>query len=130
MRVLVVESDAVVAGALAVGLRRHGHEAEVVDTGAKALTAYHDADLALLDLELPDMDGLEVCRTIRAACDLPIIATTDRGTELGRVRGLRAGADDCLDKPYWFPELMARIEAVTRRVQPRWARQGAGRAHP
>jgi DNA-binding response OmpR family regulator len=118
LRVLVVESDAAIAGSLTRGLRRHGYHAESVDTGTRALNKYHHADLVLLDLELPDLDGLEVCRGIRASCDIPIIAVTARCTELDRVLGLRAGSDDYVVKPYGFCELIARIEAVMRRARP------------
>lgn len=118
MRVLVVQEDIAAAESLTHGLRRHGYDADSVDTGAHALKTCHRADLVLLDLELPDLDGLEVCRGIRAACDAPIIAVTARGTELDRVLGLQAGSDDYLVKPYGFRELMARIEAVMRRVRP------------
>jgi DNA-binding response OmpR family regulator len=100
-------------------LRRHGYIADSVDTGTHALKTYQRADLVLLDLELPDIDGLEVCRAIRAACDIPIIAVTARSTELDRVLGLQAGSDDYLVKPYGFRELMARVDAVMRRVRPR-----------
>lgn len=79
---------------------------------------YAEADLVLLDLDLPDLDGLEVCRKIRSESGIPIIAVTARGTELDRVLGLQAGADDYLPKPYGFHELLARIEAVMRRVRP------------
>lgn len=119
VRVLVVEVDAPSADALTHGLRRHGYDANSVDTGAHALKKYHHADLVLLDLELPDIDGLEVCRAIRTACDIPIITVTARGTELDRVLGLQAGSDDYLVKPYGFRELMARVEAVMRRARPR-----------
>lgn len=115
----MVEADNTAADALTYGLRRRGYEAESVDTGTRALTAYQRADLVLLDLELPDLDGLEVCRAIRVACDIPIIAVTSRGSELDRVLGLQAGSDDYLVKPYGFPELMARVGAVMRRVRPR-----------
>ncbi|MER5206859.1 response regulator transcription factor [Streptomyces sp. NPDC002825] len=116
-RVLVVESDTSEAESLVLGLRRHGHHVDSVDTGGGALQNYEDADLVLLDLELPDLDGLEVCRGIRSAGDVPVIAVTARGTELDRVLGLQAGADDYLVKPYGFRELMARMEAVMRRAQ-------------
>lgn len=79
----------------------------------------HGADLVLLDLGLPDLDGLEVCRGVRAVCDIPIITVTARGTELDRVLGLQAGSGDYLVKPYGFCELMARIEAVMRHIRPR-----------
>lgn len=118
MRVLVVEEDAAAAESLARGLRRYGYDPESVDTGTRALKAYHRADLVLLDLELPDLDGLEVCRVIRAACDTPIIAVSARDSELDMVLGLQAGSDDCLIKPYGFRELMARIESVMRRARP------------
>lgn len=118
MRVLVVEEDSAAAECLTHCLRRHGYDADSVNTGMHALKTYHCADLVLLDLELPDLDGLEVCRGIRAACDTPIIAVTARSTELDRVLGLQAGSDDYLVKPYGFRELMARIEAVMRRVHP------------
>ncbi|WP_406864145.1 response regulator transcription factor [Streptomyces solicamelliae] len=118
-RVLVVESDTGQAETLARNLRRHGHDVDSVPTGGEALHAHEDADLILLDLELPDLDGLEVCRGIRTAGDTPIIAVTARGTELDRVLGLQAGADDYLTKPYGFRELMARMDAVMRRARPR-----------
>lgn len=115
MRVLLVEPDVDAAEDLARALRRHNHEVDSVRTGTEALKAFHRADLLLLDLELPDIDGLEVCRAVRAARDIPIIAVTTRGSELDRVLGLQAGADDYVVKPYWFRELMARIGAVMRR---------------
>ncbi|WP_197084902.1 response regulator transcription factor [Saccharothrix sp. ST-888] len=118
-RVLVVESDPRAAEHLVQSLRRHGHEAVWVDTGGKALRAYRSAEMVLIDLELPDLDGLEVCREIRAAGDTPVIAVTARGAELDRVLGLQAGSDDYLVKPYGFLELIARMEAVMRRVRPR-----------
>jgi DNA-binding response OmpR family regulator len=119
LRVLVVEEDTAAAECLTHSLRRHGYDADSVSTGTHALKKYHRADLVLLDLELPDLDGLEVCRAIRAACDTPIITVTARGTELDRVLGLQAGSDDYLVKPYGFRELMARVEAVMRRARPR-----------
>ncbi|MEQ4303827.1 response regulator transcription factor [Plantactinospora sp. B6F1] len=118
VRVLVAEGDATVAESLAGGLRRHGFDTLTVDTGRDALRSCHRADLVLLDLELSDLDGLEVCRDIRTDCDIPIIALAARGTELDRVLGLQAGADDYLVKPYGFRELVARIGAVMRRARP------------
>jgi DNA-binding response OmpR family regulator len=116
-RVLVVESDASDAETLIGGLSRHGHQVERALDGRAALQGYEHADLVLLDLDLPDLDGLEVCRGIRAACDVPLIAVTGRGSELDRVLGLQAGADDYLVKPYGFRELLARIDAVMRRAK-------------
>ncbi|WP_426798052.1 response regulator transcription factor [Streptomyces sp. YGL11-2] len=112
-----MESDSEEAEVLVKGLQRHGHEVERVDTGIAALRAYDSVDLVLLDLELPDLDGLEVCRRVRSAGTTALIAVTARDTELDRVLGLQAGADDYLVKPYGFRELMARMDAVMRRVQ-------------
>ncbi|MEU2395008.1 response regulator transcription factor [Streptomyces sp. NPDC007369] len=113
---LVVEDELATADALISSLQRHGYETEQATTGREALAIHGDADFILLDLGLPDMDGLEVCRAIRQVTDTPIIATTDGRSELDRVLGLQAGADDCLDKPYGLRELIARIQAVTRRT--------------
>ncbi|MFI8520328.1 response regulator transcription factor [Streptomyces sp. NPDC085481] len=118
-RILVVESDLRYAETLVTGLRRHGHRVTTVETGGAALQRYTTSDLVLIDLELPDLDGLEVCRAIRTAGDTPIIALTARGSELDRVLGLQAGADDYMVKPYGFRELMARMQAVMRRSRPR-----------
>ncbi|MGF7236705.1 MAG: response regulator transcription factor [Frankia sp.] len=117
-RVLVVEHHVGDAEMLVPGLRRQGHEVSKVGSGGEALQVYDDADLVLIDLDLPDLDGLEVCRSIRAVGDTPVIAITRRGSELDRVLGLQAGADDYLVKPYSFRELMARMEAVMRRMRP------------
>lgn len=116
-RVLVVENDGDHAETLVKGLRRHGHDVRRVETGMAALYEYDTVDIVLLDLELPDLDGLEVCRRVRSAGTTPVIAVTARGTELDRVLGLQAGADDYLVKPYGFRELLARMDAVMRRVQ-------------
>ncbi|WP_424217478.1 response regulator transcription factor (plasmid) [Streptomyces sp. BI20] len=118
-RILLVENSPRDAETLARGLSRHGHEVTIVPDGNQALRAFADADLVLLDLELPDLDGLEVCRAMRATSEIPIIAVTARGSELDRVLGLQAGADDYLVKPYGFRELMARMDAVMRRSRPR-----------
>ncbi|POX45968.1 response regulator transcription factor [Streptomyces sp. Ru72] len=117
LRVLVVETDARAADTLLKGLVRQGYGTRSVATGAEALRDHRDSDLLLLDLDLPDLDGLEVCRAIRAVSDIPIITITARGSELDRVLGLQAGSDDYLVKPYGFRELLARIEAVMRRVR-------------
>ncbi|MFH8839595.1 response regulator transcription factor [Streptomyces sp. NPDC017868] len=116
-RILLVEGDASTACALEEGLRRHGHEVAAVERGSAALAAHEGVDLVLMELELPDLDGLEVCKAIRAVSCVPLIVVTARGSELDRVLGLQAGADDYLVKPYGFRELMARIDAVMRRVR-------------
>ena len=114
MRVLLVEDDDRVAAALTDVLRRHGVLVVRVSSGQQALAA-HPVDLVLLDLGLPDMDGLAVCRALRRLVDVPIIAVTARGDERDRIAGLRAGADDYVVKPYSSAELLARMEAVLRR---------------
>ncbi|GGM33303.1 hypothetical protein GCM10012275_00960 [Longimycelium tulufanense] len=86
-----------------------------MNSGAEALNRHQHAHLVLLDLNLSDLDGIEVCREIRASSDTPIIAITDRDTGVDGVLVLQAGADDCVVRPYAFRELTARIEAVVRR---------------
>lgn len=117
MQVLLAESDATHAGTLEHGLRRLGYDVGIAANGVAALEAYAEYDLMLLGLELNDIDGLEICREVRASSEIPIIAFTARDTELDRVLSLQAGCDDCLAKPYGFRELTARIEAVMRRVR-------------
>jgi DNA-binding response OmpR family regulator len=118
VRVLMVEDDDSIAEPLARGLEREGFEVARASTGNAALTAsgYH---VVLLDLGLPDLDGFEVCRRLRAASHVPIIVVTARGEEVDRVVGLELGADDYIVKPFGFRELVARIRAVTRRSQTR-----------
>jgi two-component system, OmpR family, response regulator RegX3 len=111
MRVLVVEDERAIAEPLAEGLRREGFEVEWASTGSAALEAA-DADVVLLDLRLPDMDGLDVCRRLRDRSDVPIIVVTARGEESDRVVGLELGADDYVVKPFGLRELIARIRAV------------------
>ncbi|MDH2387391.1 response regulator transcription factor [Streptomyces sp. HNM0663] len=117
--VLVVEQDVSTAEAMVRDLRRQGHTALSVDTGARALRLYRDADLVLLSLELPDIDGLDMCQSLRAESDIPLIAFTRLDEELERVLALKAGADDCVAKSWGFREIGARIEAVLRRTRPR-----------
>lgn len=114
MRVLVVEDDAHIAEPLVAGLRRFEFTPEWVQTGVAALEA-EDPDVVLLDLGLPDMDGIEVCRRLRARSGVPILVITARGEETDRVALLETGADDYLVKPFGFRELVARIRAVLRR---------------
>ena len=122
MRVLLVEDDASIAVPLAKGLTREGLEVERLVRGTAVLERISDGpapDIVLLDLGLPDVDGLEVCRRLRAASDVPIIVVTARAEEVDRVIGLELGADDYIVKPFGFRELLARIRAVTRRRAPR-----------
>jgi DNA-binding response OmpR family regulator len=116
-RVLVVEDDAGIAGSLVRGLERAGYVAWHVGSGAAALAA-DPAEVVLLDLGLPDMDGLEVCRELRLRGDAVIIVVTARGEEGDRVVALDEGADDYLVKPFGLAELLARIRAVLRRARP------------
>lgn len=122
-RVLVVEDSAELAEERVRELRRQGYVASRVESGAKALSAHTQADLVLLDLDLPDIDGLEVCRLIREVDDKPIVSLTARDNELDRVLALQAGADDCVVVSCGLREIMARIEAVLRRVYPRPERE-------
>jgi len=115
VEVLLVEDDPSIASSLSDALRAAGHDVTHVDTGRAAIAARH-GDIVLLDLGLPDMDGYDVCRQIRAASPVPIIVITARGEELDRVLGLELGADDYVVKPFGFRELVARMRAVTRRV--------------
>jgi len=114
VRILLVEDDNRVADALTGALRRHGYEVRRAANAADALAA-PSVDLVLLDLGLPDRDGIEVCRELRSRGGVPVIAVTARGDEPDRVRGLRSGADDYVVKPFGTAELLARIEAVLRR---------------
>jgi two-component system response regulator RegX3 len=115
MRLLVVEDDDGIAEPLVSGLRREGFEVRRVATGAAALEEA-EPDLVLLDLRLPDMDGYAVAREMRARSRVPIIMVTARGEEVDRVVGLEIGADDYVVKPFGLRELIARINAVMRRV--------------
>lgn len=115
MRVLLAEDDDGVACALAEALHEHGHLLTRVGRGHEVLTRHRQADLLLLDLGLPDIDGLDVLRRLRAVSGLPVVILTARDDERSVVRGLRLGADDYLVKPVRLAELLARIEAVTRR---------------
>jgi two-component system, OmpR family, response regulator RegX3 len=118
MRLLVVEDDDGIAEPLVAGLRREGFEVEWVADGAGALAA-GEPDLVLLDLRLPDMDGYAVAREMRRRSRVPIIMVTARGEEVDRVVGLEIGADDYVVKPFGLRELIARINAVMRRVSER-----------
>ncbi len=115
VEVLLVEDDPSIASSLSDSLRAAGYDVTHVATGRAAVDA-DLGDLVLLDLGLPDMDGYDVCRQIRAVSQVPIIVITARGEELDRVLGLELGADDYVVKPFGFRELLARMRAVTRRT--------------
>lgn len=116
MRLLVVEDDAAIAEPLVAGLERSGFEVVHAPDAASAL-ASGPVDLVLLDLGLPDLDGTEVCRRLRASSAVPIIVVSARGDEIDRVLMLEMGADDFVVKPFGLRELVARVRAVARRSQ-------------
>lgn len=116
VRILVVEDDSGVAGAIVDALRARGHGVLRVATAAGAAELRAEVDLVLLDLVLPDGDGFEVLRDLRRGSAIPVLVLTARGAERDVVRGLRLGADDYLVKPVRLGELLARIDAVARRA--------------
>ncbi|HEY2522240.1 MAG TPA: response regulator transcription factor [Streptosporangiaceae bacterium] len=116
-KVLVVEDDPGVAAQLVRALTRGGYAVDQVSTGGAALNRGHP-DVVLLDLGLPDTDGVQVCRRLRQRSSMAIIVVTAFGEESDRVSALDAGADDYLVKPFGVNELLARIRAVLRRIRP------------
>ncbi len=115
MRVLVVEDDDAIASALEIGLKREGFDAVRAGSAAQALNSL-PVDFILLDLGLPDRDGIELFHNLRAVSTAPIIMVTARGSEQSRIEGLDVGADDYVVKPFGFRELVARMNAVLRRT--------------
>ncbi|UCZ89474.1 response regulator transcription factor [Gordonia sp. WA4-43] len=115
MRIAVVEDDDGVGDALVDALNEVGHEPRRMRRGADLLLGHRDFDLALLDLGLPDEDGLTVLRRLRAVSEMPVVVLTARQDERSVVRALRGGADDYVVKPARLGELMARLEVVARR---------------
>jgi two-component system, OmpR family, response regulator MprA len=120
-RVLVVEDDVSIADVLRRTLRQEGHEVRSAGDGVEALrvAAEFMPDLVVLDLGLPKLDGVEVCRRLRAESDVPILILTARTETEDRVQGLDTGADDYLGKPFERQELLARMRALLRRRPPR-----------
>jgi two-component system response regulator RegX3 len=116
-RILLVEDEPAIAEAVAYALKDAGFEVDSVGDGGDALEASRrrDYDLMILDLLLPGMSGLNVCRTVRAESDLPILMLTAREAELDRVVGLETGADDYVTKPFSIAELVSRVRALLRR---------------
>ena len=129
--VLVVEDEESYVEALRSGLSREGFLVKVARDGAEALSLFDVAkpDLVLLDLMLPKVSGLEVCRRIRAHSGVPIIMVTARDAEIDTVVGLEVGADDYVTKPYRIRELVARMRAVMRRAGPSDIEQHEGVLH-
>ncbi len=118
-KILIVEDEAMVADVVGRYLRRDGFEVRLAADGQSALDAAREwsPDLVLLDLMLPKMDGLEVCRRLRADSTVPIIVVTAKGDETDRIVGLELGADDYVTKPFSPRELVARVRAVLRRTR-------------
>ncbi len=118
-RILFVEDEAAIFEPFSKALRRNGFEPVIARTAAEAVSSAEvmDPDLVLLDLNLPDGDGSDVCRTLRKSSDVPIVMLTARGTEMDRVLGLELGADDYVVKPFSSRELISRIRAVLRRAR-------------
>lgn len=116
-RILIVEDEPDIADFVNRGLLHHGFEVDVAASGFEGLALAESTalDLVVLDLMLPDVDGIEVCRRLRAGGDVGIVILTARHLIGDRVRGLEAGADDYVPKPFAFEELLARIRAVLRR---------------
>jgi DNA-binding response OmpR family regulator len=129
VRVLLVEDDETIASPLQRGLAREGFEVEHYATGMSALARVRegaDPAVILLDLGLPDIDGFDLCRSLRQESDVPVIVVTARGDEVDRVVGLELGADDYVVKPFGLRELVARIRAVVRRASHRGDEDTAG----
>jgi DNA-binding response OmpR family regulator len=118
-RILVVDDEPSVTDLIAYNLRKALYDVQVAADGRTALRLARDynPDLILLDLMIPEIDGLDVCRELRKTSKVPVIMITARGEELDRVLGLEIGADDYVTKPFSVRELMARIKAVLRRTQ-------------
>ena len=117
--ILIVEDDDTVREALSAGLESEGYEVILSDNGLDGLKQAKEEgpDLILLDLMLPEMDGLSVCRALRRNSDVPIIMLTARGTEMDKIVGLETGADDYVVKPFSLGELLARIRSLLRRTK-------------
>ena len=117
--ILIVEDDDTVREALSAGLESEGYEVILSDNGLDGLKQAKEEgpDLILLDLMLPEMDGLSVCRALRRNSDVPIIMLTARGTEMDKIVGLETGADDYVVKPFSLGELLARIRSLLRRIR-------------
>jgi two-component system response regulator MprA len=119
-RILVVEDDSDIADFIRRGLIYKDYDVDVARDGEEALALAHNKapDLVILDLMLPKLDGIEVCQRLRAAGDVAIIMLTARDALADKVRGLDAGADDYVTKPFAFEELLARVQAALRRRAP------------
>lgn len=117
--ILLVDDEQLITDSLSYSLKREGFDVDIAGDGLTALSMVEEQhpDLVVLDLMLPDISGFEVCRRMRTFTAIPVIMLTARGEEIDRVLGLEVGADDYLAKPFSFRELLARIQAMLRRVQ-------------
>ncbi|WP_075340904.1 response regulator transcription factor [Tenacibaculum agarivorans] len=118
-RILIIDDDQSLSNLLKINVLNHGYESEIALDGAKGLelALLHDYSLILLDITLPRLDGIEVCKRIRLKKQVPIIMLTGKTDELNKVLSLELGADDYVTKPFGVRELMARIKAVLRRYE-------------
>ena len=118
--VLVVEDESSIASFVALYLKNAGYRIQAAGTGREALerVASEKPDLIVLDLMLPDIDGLEVCRRVRQSSDVPILMLTARDEDVDKIIGLEVGADDYLTKPFNPRELVARVKSILRRSVP------------
>src|SRR5215213_8250048 len=118
-RILVVDDESQIARVLRTGLKTHGYDVRVASDGVSALETFNDwrPDLVVTDLAMPNLDGLELCRRLRAVSQLPIIVLSVRGEEKTKVEALDAGADDYVTKPFGMDELLARVRAQLRRAR-------------
>jgi DNA-binding response OmpR family regulator len=123
-RVLVVEDDSTIRDTLSFNLKKEGYQVTIASDGAQALVKARESqpDLVLLDLMLPELSGLEVCRILRQEGTVPIIMLTAKESEVDKVVGLQLGADDYITKPFSLRELFARMTAVLRRTEQRETR--------
>lgn len=118
-KILIIDDEPLIVDSLTYSLEREGYEARGIGDGSLALEMIEDyqPDLVVLDVLLPGMNGLEICKRLRKRSAIPVIMLTARGEELDRILGLEVGADDYLSKPFSFRELLARIRAILRRVE-------------
>jgi two-component system KDP operon response regulator KdpE len=119
-RILVIDDDALILAAMGPLLRGRGYEVATATSGSAALQSIErvDPDAVVLDLGLPDIDGIELCRLLREGRSTPIVVLSARGAEADKVRALDAGADDYVTKPFGAEELVARLRAALRRTEP------------
>ncbi|HEY3003307.1 MAG TPA: two-component system response regulator CseB [Kribbellaceae bacterium] len=127
-RILMVEDDAVIREATQLSLRRHGYDVVTADDGLEAVAAFdkYRPDAVLLDIMLPGLDGISVCRRIRQSSTVPVVMVSARGDAVDVVLGLEAGADDYVTKPFDTQVLVARLRAVLRRAATPDGDRGAG----